>query len=167
MKKEEIRNISLYIDGNLIQEEISSPINFLLINNQEILDIGNHNASCITEDIFGVLDINTSYFTIDLVPNIEITNPENNYSTTLNVSYVNYTYPDYFGGVCWYSNNDEENSTSWIGNNNFFMPNSKIGLNEITLYCNNTFGNISFDKINYTLEPIRFNQSYKSGLVIY
>jgi len=92
-------------------------------------------------------------------PSISILYPlDESYIT--NVSDINYTVSDDYPNKCWYSiDNGVTNSTDVDAGTNFTDINSSLGSNTISLYCNDTRGNIGSASTDYYLDAIRYNSS--------
>jgi hypothetical protein len=90
--------------------------------------------------------------TIDATkPILNITYPQMNILYTENISTLNYTYLDLHPDSCWYSNSSGTwNSTKVSAGTNFTDVMTKEGVNNFTIYCNDTAGNVNSSTINFT-----------------
>ena len=92
-------------------------------------------------------NINTTVnytLTLDRVnPRLNITYPINNTNYVINISTMNYTYNDSTGGLCFYSlDQGLTNSTTFVlPGNNFTNLISIEGVNNWTVYCNDSANN--------------------------
>ena len=84
-------------------------------------------------------------------PTINITYPLNTTYGAIIFPTLNYTYYDYTGGgYCWYSNSSLWNSSSVVNGTNFNNIVILEGTNILTVYCNDSSGNINSANVSFT-----------------
>jgi hypothetical protein len=96
-------------------------------------------------------------FRVDTIsPNLTIISPTNNSNSSNNNLYINYTRDDSGSGLksCWYSNNS--------GLNNYSLTNCVNisgswleGFNNITIWINDSVGNINNSKVTFRIDTIK------------
>jgi len=89
-------------------------------------------------------------------PVINIVYPLNT-SYITNVSEINFTATDPNPDVCWYSSDAGiTNSTSISFSENFTGVSSSLGSNSVTVYCNDTLGDVGSSTRAYSLDSIQY-----------
>ena len=120
---------------------------------------GKHNVTIYVNDTNNNLNFSTISFTIDSVaPNLNITNPTANNTITNNTNYdVNFTFSDSGIGIdsIWYSNDTYTINRS-LGSGGTYTNLSNItwseGKHNVTIYVNDTAGNLNFSTISFTVD---------------
>jgi len=84
-------------------------------------------------------------------PTVNITYPLNNTNYSINVNQMNYTVTDLEAlSACWYSNSsDSPNSSDATAGTNFTDLAAEDGWTNWTVSCNDTWGNIGSDLVNF------------------
>ncbi|MBI4116749.1 hypothetical protein HY449_03320 [Candidatus Pacearchaeota archaeon] len=123
---------------------------------------GKHNVTIYSNDTFGNVNFTTTSFTIDsTLPLITITNPaSNNTNTSDNGLDVNYVATDTFTQIssAWYTNNSGNINKS-LGVLGSLTNISNItwgeGKHNVTIYTNDSAGNVNFTTISFTIDTIQ------------
>ncbi|MBS3080423.1 hypothetical protein J4221_03050 [Candidatus Pacearchaeota archaeon] len=100
--------------------------------------------------IYGTMQSN------DNAPDINTTNPSVNNSNTTDTGLdVNFTVSDDFGiTTCWYSNDTYSINRSLICGQNLTNITWSQGLHNLTIYVNDSAGNLNFSSISFTIDNI-------------
>ena len=100
-------------------------------------------------------------------PEITITNPTNLSNLSSATHDLNYTYTEYLPGFCWYSNNSGvTNSTPVTMSTNWTNRIGMEGINNVTVYCNDTTNNINSTMVRFTIDTINPSVSYTCSQTI-
>ena len=95
------------------------------------------------------------FFKDAIKPQLSIIEPFNNTNYSVNISTLNYTYNDTNPGRCWYSNNSGiSNSTSLSAGTNFTNVVSIEGVNNFTIYCNDSVNNLNSTFVRFLKDTI-------------
>ncbi len=119
---------------------------------------GTHNVRIYANDSAGNFNTSSISFTIDTInPGINITSPINNTNTTNTQINVNYTASDINGlSSCWYTNSSGlSNVTLANCGTNITGITWPEGINNITIYINDTFGNVNLSRVTFTVDTIK------------
>jgi hypothetical protein len=113
-------------------------------------DVGSHNITFWVNDSAGKWGSNTTYFTVEDTspPSITITSPQNTSYTTSSIS-MNYSVSD-ASGTSWagYSLDGDANVTlNW----NTTLYGVSVGQHNLTVYANDTYGNIGSGLVWFTV----------------
>lgn len=123
-------------------------------NTQQSLAVGVYNFSVFRNDTINYTNIYSEREFIikdSVLPFVQIDYPTN--TTYTSATQLNYTYSDTNAGFCWYSNNSGvTNQSSVTAGTNFTGIINQEGLNNLTLYCNDTTGNENRSVVFYTID---------------
>ncbi len=115
---------------------------------------GIHNISVWVNDSVGNVNVSYISFKVDTIhPNLEIQYPSNNSNFTFNAVDINYTVSDTNLASCWYSNDSRQNATL-AGCANITTVVWTEGIHNITVYANDTYGNINWSSITFRVDTI-------------
>ena len=94
-------------------------------------------------------------------PDITIIFPANNTNTSNAQLNINYTYSDIYGITnCWYSNNSGKNNNTLAGCGNITGRTWLNGTNNITIWVNDSAGNINSTGVTFILDSIKPNVTF-------
>ena len=129
---------------------------------------GFNNITVWANDTYNNRNSSSVTFFIDSnAPNITILYPSNNTNTTNTQINVNYTASDNNGvGVqaCWYSNTSGVVNYSLNGCSNITGKTWLQGINNVTIWANDTFGNRNSSSVRFTIDNIPPNVTINSPL---
>ena len=158
-----LANVSLKIDGLVVDTIDALPSTSLETYTwTRTLENGLYNWTCkavddagaSTEPIARDFEVNTSADTTSPVLNIIF---PGNKTYDDPVSELNYTYEEDNPEKCWYSvDSGLTNSSSVEMGINFTNVTSETGLNNWTLYCNDSNGNVGSDEISFRVRGFRW-----------
>ena len=104
------------------------------------------------------------FFKDTIKPQLSIIEPFNNTNYSVNISTLNYSYTDDNPGRCWYSNNSGiSNSTSLSAGTNFTNVVSVEGVNNFTIYCNDSVNNLNSTFVRFLKDTINPQIGYGLG----
>lgn len=134
-----IYNTTFYNSTYGITNPVSMTLNQTIINMPDGLYIWNITGY----DLFNNYNYSESNnLTIDTInPVINILYPINNSNYSSNVAWFNYTYSDANPGYCWYTNNSGTTNYSLQTAGTNFSMSSWEGINNWTLWCNDSANN--------------------------
>ncbi|MBI2042994.1 hypothetical protein HYT25_01245 [Candidatus Pacearchaeota archaeon] len=156
-----IFNIWYSNDTNLINRSLGSDGTFFNITNLTWSE-GKHNVTVYVNDTFGNVNQSRISFTVDTTnPDLTILIPEvNNTNTTNTAQNINFTFSDSFTQVvaAWYSNDTGTVNRS-LGEGGTFFNITNItwseGKHNVTIYANDTVGNINKTSVSFTIDTIQ------------
>jgi len=136
-------------DTYAVNTTLASCVNITSVNWTE----GYHNVSIWVND--SANNINSSFvaFTIDITPpNMNISSPLNHTNTTDTTLNINYTHSDINIDTCWYSNDTYVLNTTLASCGNITSVTWEIGQHNITIWANDSSGNINYSFVRFTIE---------------
>lgn len=163
---EGITNVSLYLNG-VLNETNTSGINATSYLFTKSLSDGNHNWSITSCNTDGCTTSATRTFTIDTTaPVLNVTSPyPNGYlynyhrlNTTLQ---INFTAIDTNRDKCWYNYNGT-NYTITCSDEKFNVNITNISDKDVTVYANDTFGNLASLTRNWDYKLVENSRTYDS-----
>jgi len=114
---------------------------------------GEHNVTIWANDSAGNENLSMVFFIIDSAnPNVNITSPENNTYQSNNTIQINYTVSDANLDVCWYSNDTYSENTSVSCGTNITGITWTEGEHNVTIWANDSAGNVNWSMINFTID---------------
>ncbi|MBS3159044.1 LamG domain-containing protein [Candidatus Woesearchaeota archaeon] len=145
----------------LSSAEISAIYNFSTtspnyLNNFTGLADRNHSATAYSVDAAGNINSTSSYILVDTIaPSISILSPSNNSFTANYQASVNYSGTDSYLASCWYSNDTYSVNTTLASCANITGLSLADGQHNVTIYANDTAGNINSSIIYFTIDTTR------------
>jgi len=116
---------------------------------------GQHNITIWANDSAGNENSSSVSFMIDSInPAINITYPINNITYSVNTLDINYTISDANLQSCWYSNDTYSGNVTLTGCANITSVAWAEGQHNVTIYANDTFGNINNSKVVFRVDTI-------------
>src|SRR3989344_7025452 len=97
---------------------------------------------------------NVAFFVDSVNPNIAIVYPTNNSNISTNNAEVNYTISDANLESCWYSNDTYLVNTIITCGQNITGITWTQGNHNVTIYANDTLGNMNFSTVSFTLDSV-------------
>src|SRR3989344_4205813 len=125
---------------------------------------GNHNVTIYANDSVGNMNFSTVSFTLDSInPSLNITNPsQNNTNTSDNTLDILFTRSDTNLESCWYSNDTYLVNTTLANCGNITTIVWSDALHNVTIWVNDTFGNLNFSTTSFTVDAIKPTISFES-----
>ena len=112
-----------------------------------------HNVTVWVNDSAGNLNWSEVSFGIDTIfPNLAITYPTNNTNTSNTQLNVNYTVSDIHLASCWYTNDSGISNYTLASCVNITGKTWLSGINNITVYANDTFGNTNSSFVSFFVD---------------
>jgi hypothetical protein len=155
-----LSNVSLWGNwsGWHLNETNASGINATYIFTKDLTAYGDGTYTWQIEAKDNATNIQNSsirIFTIDTTsPNINITSPINNTNSTDNTLDVNYTISDANLQACWYSNDTYSGNQTLSNCDNITSVTWNEGQHNVTVYVNDSFGNINETSVTFTIDSI-------------
>ena len=121
---------------------------------------GGHNVTIYINDTLNNVNSSIVFFTIDTItPDILIVAPTNNSNTTDVDIYVNYTFSETNPDTCWWTKDEGSTNTTLASCGTNITDTWTEGLNNITVYINDTFNNVNSSFVRFRLDttPPSFN----------
>ncbi len=105
-----------------------------------------------------LMQANVTYLADTFAPNVNITFPSNNTNTSITTLAINYTVNDTNLQTCWWTNSSgRTNQTLSPCGTNISGVTWLQGINNITIYSNDTSNNVNTTSIKFTLDSIAPN----------
>ena len=136
-----VTSLNITGTGNLTNISVSLPYDDVFKWNYYSCD---NSSNCVWNNTNWTITYDTTH------PSVVINYPINT-TYNINMRWLNYTYLDVNpNGSCWYSNSSGFwNSSLVIAAQNFTNVNSTEGNNILTVYCNDSAGNINYSSVNF------------------
>src|SRR3989344_5168093 len=116
---------------------------------------GSNNWTVYANDTSNNLNSSEITFFVDSVnPNIAIVYPSNNSNISTNNAEINYTVSDTNLESCWYSNDTYAINTTITCGQNITGITWTQGNHNVTIYANDTLGNMNFSTVSFTLDSV-------------
>ena len=158
-----LRNISLYVWNLTGEVNYTNTISVNGTFNQTswnvTFEIGNYSWNCLAYDNLSNGSWAASNFSYEILspdgtpPQINITYP-GNITYTINVSELNFSYTEANPDKCWYTIDNGATNSTPTSYANFTSTTSLEGTNNLTLYCNDTYGNENFNSTTFYQDSI-------------
>ncbi|MFC1800678.1 PQQ-binding-like beta-propeller repeat protein, partial [Nanoarchaeota archaeon] len=134
-------------------------VNTTLAGCANITDItwseGQHNVTIWVNDSIGNVNSSSVMFSIDsIIPAISITAPSNNTNTIDYGLDITYTVSDTNLDTCWYSNDSMSVNTTLAGCANITDLTWSEEQHDITIWANDSYGNLNSSSVTFTINPI-------------
>jgi len=137
-------------------QSISGLINYT--NFTKTISDGKYNWNCYACDILGNCGFAGANrtFTVDTIsPAISIVYPSNNINFSYKNISINYVVSDTNGvQACWYTNSSEAVNYSIANCANLTAQNWSEGMNNITIYANDSVGNINSSSVSFRVDTV-------------
>jgi hypothetical protein len=139
-------------NGTTNSSTVSAGINWTGLTGNSSIGSNTWNVYC--NDSSANINSSSITFVVDIPPSISITSPTNNSFTSNSEINVLYTVSDTNLNSCWYSNDTYSSNTSLTCGTNITTVTWLEGNHNLTIWVNDTFGNVNSSRITFTIDTV-------------